>query len=347
MNSDKKLWTENIKEIYDGKPVPNPFFLPQADEFRGFAWNETDEPTISSDSESELIKRSSDAIYNISYKEPPLSQLISKPHNIVNHRIREYLTTNLGNLWNIDAGPFSHIVASYMDSTVWTHYLDWAYNWRKQGQDIKILDLILEYTFEENEITLLKLPSHIAVEQDDWKVTPIIDANGLSIDPANFTKREPLLIMAVPYTQLSTRQQMMKRIGPNEMITSSTPKIFYSSASSRGKLIVPSDKQMTVVRSSWMYSTLDKIIMSNGIVGTTKLIHNSSTYEPDLEVFTYCQLCDEETTACSVCKFRDLLFCHTHSGIIKEGANSRPYCRKCLSDPLVHGFYQTIVDSMV
>jgi hypothetical protein len=325
-----KLGTENIQEIYDGEPIStSPFLFPSADELwlwgPGFAWNETSKPVINNHFNQELkhITRVADGIYNIHYKESPLSQLIQKPYNIVNRKIKNYLKSSLEDLWNIDAEPFSNIVASYMSPAVWTHYLDWAYYWIKQGRNIENLDLILEYVFEMDEITLLKLPSYAAVEQDDWKVTPIIYANGAVIDANNFTKKEPLLTCAVPYTELQIRQEIIKRNGRNNIVTSLTPKIFYSSVFCEGKLMANSARSRNMVRNRWIYSSLDKIITEGGVVCSYNLKHDSQTYEPSLDDFEYCQLCERETVVCSVCNFRDLLFCHIHSGIIK--------CRECKS----------------
>jgi hypothetical protein len=344
MSSVEKLEAESIVEIYNGPPI-NPFSLPGAYDLHdsvGFAYTMIGEPTINNHpQEPSNMQSIIDGVYNMHYKENPLSQLIQPSRNVINDRIKKYLSDNLGDLWNIDADPFSRIVASYIGIPVWTYYLDWMYYWTKQKRNIKSLDLILEYAFKKNEITLLKLPSHIAVEQDDWKITPIIEADKHQMDPANFTKKEPLLIIALRHSALRMGQKIMRRVGPNLVDIDSVPKIFYSSSFSQSKVLFPQVKHEQAAQGIWNYSSLDELVICNGkIRPKIGMKYDPGTYEPNLEDFAYCQLCDRETFICSICEFRDLLFCHIHSGMahsetIKCRALALPatpalhLCKKC------------------
>jgi hypothetical protein len=297
----------------------------------GFAYTETNKSTINDRFQEESpISCVVDGIYNMHYKEDPLSRLIQPSQDVINHRIKEYLSNSLGNLWDIDAEPFSRIVASYIGMPVWTHYLDWMYYWTMQKMDIKSFNLMLEYAFPESEIMLLKLPSHIAVEQNGWKITPMIHNNRRNIDPVNFTKMEPLLIPPLLRARLAVRQEMMKRVKPNYIIVSPVPKIFYSSSFSQGKLLLSNSKRRQAAEKDWVYSSLDNITISEGcITSRTEVSYDIDVSEPNLDDFTYCQLCDEKTFICSLCQYRDLLFCHIHSGMIKHEITPH-CCKKCI-----------------
>jgi hypothetical protein len=334
MNQVKNLGTIDVMEIYEGEPVDYPMqkFLHVSDYNRlAHAWKEINPATINyyEPMEPKIISRGIDTHYNIHYIEDSLSQLIERPNNTVNHKIKNYLSNSLGELWNMDAVPFSRIVASYLTSPVWTHYLDWAYNWTEKGKDFEVLNLILEYAFERNEVELLKLPSHNALQQNGWKVVPIIRANEMEIDPANFTKEEPLLSCITPYVELRLAPRMIKRFGSGKISIRNVPKIFYSSVLIMSKMMFPGPTRYFMGGKGWESSSLDAICTSGGAMWSKTMEYVKCEYEPELDDFAYCQLCERETVVCSHCDFRDLLFCHVHSGMIKESNNKRDYCRQC------------------
>lgn len=353
MSSVEELGIE-FTEIYDGHPlIINPFDLPGSHEpnIDGVSYIKIDKSTINDrPQENYPMYRRADGIYNMHYKENPLSQLIQPSQNVINRRIEKYLSENLGNIWNMDAGPFSRIVASYIGMPIWTSYLDWMYCWTKQKRNIESLNLILEYAFKKKELVLLKLPSHIAIEQDGWKITPIIGTdNGYEIDSSNFTRKSPLLMFPSLYTCLNVKQKITKRIGPNLLIISPVPKIFYSSSFSQGNLWLSPEKRCRLSRDIWNYSSLDEIVICNGKIRPKISVKYESKNELnlDLEDFTYCQLCDRETFICSVCEFRDLLFCHIHSGMIHSETvkydaltGSDHLCKKCRYRAFTHPMTQ-------
>jgi hypothetical protein len=92
-------------------------------------------------------------------------------------------------------------------------------------------------------------------------------------------------------------------------------------------------------------------VICNGKIRPKINVKYESKNEPnlDLENFTYCQLCDRETFICSLCEFKDLLFCHTHSGMIHNETikcdaltGSSYLCKRCKNETGPHALSITI-----
>jgi hypothetical protein len=252
-------------------------------------------------------------VYNIHYSNE-WSQSIESSSKITDKKIERFLSDALGNLWNIDARPMSRVIASYYKSPVWTYYLDWAYLWMNANRDIEILDLILESAFGSDKLKLLKLPPHEAIEQDRWKIAPIVTSNDMPIDPNNFTKDEPLLSTVARWTFLNIAPMMINRNSFDRKAYSGIPKVFYSSTLIMSKIWLEANKKRNALRTNWSYSSPDSVVIVNGGM----LVKHSLRYQhysPDFEEFDYCQLCEDKSAICPKCKFRDLLFCPKHSSM--------------------------------
>jgi hypothetical protein len=107
MSSVEKLETEFITEIYSGPPI-YPFSLPRANDLYnsvGFVYTTIDEPTINDHpQEASDTWTVNDGVYDMHYKENPLSQLIRPPENIVNHRLTGQF---------LDKALFASLIPSY------------------------------------------------------------------------------------------------------------------------------------------------------------------------------------------------------------------------------------------
>jgi hypothetical protein len=317
----KKLKTAELEIIYEGKPIDIILFLannidPQRLLETGFVWKEINDPVIHPNKNEYMIRGGMhDAVYDIHYSNE-WSQGIDSSPCVTDRGIEGFLSSALGDLWNIDAGPMSHIIASYYKSPIWTYYLDWAYLWMAANRNIEVLDLILELAFGDDKLKLLKLPPREAIEQDGWKIAPIILANDMIVDPTNFTKDEPLLSHAAQGSHLSIAPYMINHTVPAGKVYSRIPNIFYPLTLTMSKIWLEQRERKTILRNHWNYSSPDSIIIESGAI---YIKHELSyeDYSPDLEEFDYCQLCNDKSAICSKCKFRDLLFCPKHSSMIK------------------------------
>lgn len=327
----KTLDAINLENVYEGPPTNSSTVLYEAENpykllKDGFCWTEIYKPIISYNLRDDIsyISRKDDLLYDMHYKQ---SAVIKPPRYMMNNPCDIYLCNYLEENWNIYALPLVSIISSYIRVPVLTYYLDWTYSWMKKGEDIKTLDLILEYAFGTEDLGLLKLPPHTVIEQDGWKLTPVIEANAMMIDPNNFTKEEPFLPRCVPYSELKITPQMMKRIKPNMIAYSPVPKAFYSLSLVINKGFLSGTKANLSYRNDWLYS-LDSIIISNGVIAFHKFPNISNAiYEMNFEDFQYCYLCNNECAVCRYCEFRDLLFCFDHSAMIKNEND----CQSCKS----------------
>lgn len=318
-------------KLVNGEHVPNAThalpLLPEGWVPRGWIWNNHIDEIVNLNY-GYGISRHADLTHDIRYEVSPWCGEVKRSRAKPSRRMFSWLTEELSDLWNCDASGLARIICNYMQPSVWTHYLDLAEYWMSLKQQVETLDLILEYSLGPDKLKLMKCAPHTILEEDGWIVRPIIEANGMPIDAAKFSREEPLFITGLPYTALLVTPRIMKELnGSSGYSVARPPKIFILPSLVSSNAWLPNGLRRQVCTTSIQYS--DGRRMIGGGLGGGDLCEITCD-EPVIDWDFYCQICANDCIACESCKYLDPLFCEQHSSLVKQMQSGKMLCGSCM-----------------